>query len=104
MMLSILRRADRDEDILIRLPSRFIQDSLRTGHPAESISLSLLVRAEVAAEAENWEVLARISELQRANSTYGSERLRDVVIYDKAFAAYEQWEAVKAQADRQYHH
>jgi hypothetical protein len=86
-LLPTLRRADRDQEILDRLPPRFIQDSLRNGHPSAAIALNLLVGAEVAARTQNWQILARINELQRANSTYGSERLGDLPMYGRAFAA-----------------
>ena len=46
-----------------------------------------MVGAEVATRTQNWEILARINELQRANSTYRSERLSDVAMYGRAFAA-----------------
>jgi hypothetical protein len=86
-LLPTLRRADRDQEILDRLPPQFIQDSLSHGHPSAAIALNLLVGAEVAARTQNWQILARINELQRANSTYGSERLGDVALYGSAFAA-----------------
>jgi hypothetical protein len=86
-LLPTLRRADRDQEILDRLTPRFMQDSLRNGHPSAAIALNLVVGAEVAARTQSWEILARINELQRANSTYRSERLGDVAMYGKAFAA-----------------
>jgi hypothetical protein len=86
-LLPTLRRAGRDQEILDRLSPRFMQDSLRNGHPSAAIALNLLVGAEVAARAQSWEILARINELQRANSTYRSERISDVAMYGKAFAA-----------------
>lgn len=86
-LLPTLRRANRDQEILNRLSPSFMQDSLRNGQPSAAIALNLVVGAEVAARIQNWGVLARINELQRANSTYISERLTDVAMYGKAFAA-----------------
>lgn len=86
-LLSTLRRANRDREILDRLSPKFMQDSLSNGHSSAAIALNLVVGAEVAARTQNWEILARINELQRANSTYRSERLSDVAMYGKAFAA-----------------
>ena len=86
-LLPTLRRANRDQEILNRLSPSFMQDSLSNGQPSAAIALNLVVGAEVAARIQNWVVLARINELQRANSTYISERLTDVAMYGKAFAA-----------------
>jgi hypothetical protein len=86
-LLPTLRRADRDGEIMDLLSPNFIQDSLCNGQPSAAIALNLLIGAEAAARVQNWGVLARINELQRANSTYGSERLGDVAMYGKAFAA-----------------
>jgi hypothetical protein len=86
-LLPTLRRANRDQVILERLSPGFMQDSLRNGQPSAAIALNLVVGAEVAARTQNWEILARINELQRANSTYISERLSDIAMYGKAFAA-----------------
>jgi len=86
-LLPTLRRADRDAEILELLSPHFIQDSLSNGQPSTAITLNLLVGAEAAARAQSWHHLARLNELQRTNSTYGSERLGDVAMYGKAFAA-----------------
>jgi hypothetical protein len=77
-LLPTMRRANRYREILDRLSPRFIQDSLSNGHPSAAIALNLVVGAEVATRTQNWEILARINELQRANSTYRSERLSDL--------------------------
>lgn len=86
-LLPTLRRANRNQEILNRLSPSFMQDSLSNGQPSAAIALNLVVGAEVAARIQNWEVLARINELQRANATYVSERLTDIAMYGKAFAA-----------------
>ncbi len=86
-LIPTLRRAGLDAEVLNRITSTFMQDSLRSGHPSIAIAYNLVVAAEVAAKTQDWGALSRINEIQRANATYVSERIGDVAMYGRAFAA-----------------
>jgi hypothetical protein len=85
-LIPTLRRAGRDAEVLGRVTPSFMQDSLHEGHPSIAIAYNLVVAAEVAASHQDWRMLARINEIQRANATYVSERIGDVAMYGMAFA------------------
>ncbi|MGB6688495.1 MAG: NACHT domain-containing protein [Terracidiphilus sp.] len=85
-LIPTLRRAGRDKEVLDRVAPSFMQDSLHEGHPSIAIAYNLVVAAEVAANRQDWGMLARINEIQRANATYVSERIGDVAMYGMAFA------------------
>ncbi|WP_138679060.1 ATP-binding protein [Candidatus Accumulibacter phosphatis] len=64
--LAVMRRAERQAEILQRVSTTFVQRSLQFGHPHDAIERNLELAADVAAQALNWPALVRCAELLRA--------------------------------------
>ncbi|TVT73162.1 MAG: ATP-binding protein [Denitromonas halophila] len=64
--LPVMRRAEREAEILEHVSTTFVQRSLQYGHPFDAIERNLELAADVAARALNWPVLVRCAELLRA--------------------------------------
>lgn len=64
--LPVMRRAEREAEILERVSTTFVQHSLQYGHPFDAIQRNLELAADVAARAQNWPALVRCAELLRA--------------------------------------
>ena len=64
--LPVMRRAEREAEILERVSTTFVQRSLQYGHPFDAIERNLELAADVAARAQNWPALVRCAELLRA--------------------------------------
>lgn len=64
--LPVMRRAQREAEILERVSTTFVQRSLEYGHPYDAIERNLELAADVAARALNWPALVRCAELLRA--------------------------------------
>jgi hypothetical protein len=84
-LLPVLRRAERDADVVAHVGPTFVSDSLSEGQSPTAIAYNLMIAAETAADLRDWSALVRINELQRANATYKSERLGDLHWYATAF-------------------
>ena len=65
-MLPAMRRAGREAEILQRVSTSFVRDSVLHGHPHEAIERNLLLAADVAARTLDWPALLRCTELARA--------------------------------------
>lgn len=64
--LPVMRRAEREAEILERVSTTFVQRSLQYGHPFDAIERNLELAADAAARALNWPALVRCAELLRA--------------------------------------
>jgi hypothetical protein len=75
--LAVMRRAEREAEILQRVSTNFVQRSLQFGHPHDAIERNLELAADVAARALNWPALVRCAELLRALDTCFSPYAND---------------------------
>lgn len=75
--LPVMRRAERETEILERVSTTFVQRSLQYGHPFDAIERNLELAAEVAASAQDWPALVRCAELLRALDTCFSPYAND---------------------------
>ncbi|GAB3437258.1 ATP-binding protein [Massilia solisilvae] len=64
--LPVMRRAGRDIDILQRVSTSFVRESVLHGHPHDVIERNLALAADVAARLLDWPALLRFAELWRA--------------------------------------
>lgn len=99
--LPVMRRAEREAEILERVSTTFVQRSLQYGHPYDAIERNLDLAADVAARALNWPALVRCAELLRAldacfspyandwkeywetyEALFGAEALADKLLFD----------------------
>lgn len=85
--LPVMRRAEREAEILQRVSTTFVQQSVQHGHPRDAIERNLELAADVAAQSLDWPALIRCAELLRA--------------LDACFSAYandweEYWETYEA--------
>ncbi|MBS0368619.1 MAG: ATP-binding protein [Proteobacteria bacterium] len=99
--LPVMRRAERETEILERVSTTFVQRSLQYGHPFDAIERNLELAADVAARTQNWPALVRCTELLRAldacfspyandwdeyretyESLFGAEELASTLLFD----------------------
>lgn len=86
-LLSLLRRAGRDSEILVLVNGSFVSDSVEAGHSRSAIQANLILATEVATQKLDWASLARIAELNRSVYTCFEEKLLDIVRFGRAFAS-----------------
>lgn len=86
-LLPCLRRAGRNQEILEMVGPNFVSDSVAAGHPRSAIEANLGIAIDVAAEERDWPALARCAELLRSVHTCFEEKLLDVELYGRTFAA-----------------
>lgn len=84
--LAVMRRAERQAEILQRVSTTFVQRSLQFGHPHDAIERNLELAADVAAQALNWPALVRCAELLRALDACFSPYAND---WDEYWETYE---------------
>lgn len=65
-LFPVMRRSDRELDILERVGTDFVKRSVEFGHPEDAIERNLTLAADVAARNLDWVALMRIAELSRA--------------------------------------
>lgn len=84
--LSVMRRSERGAEILQRVSTTFVQQSLQHGHPYDAIERNLELAADVAARALDWPALVRCSELLRSLDACFSAYAND---WDEYWETYE---------------
>lgn len=75
--LPVMRRAEREADILARVSTTFVQQSLQYGHPFDAIQRNVGLAADVAARMLDWPALVRCAELLRSLDTCFSPYAND---------------------------
>lgn len=83
--LPVMRRAEREVEILQRVSTTFVQRSLQYGHPCDAIERNLELAADVAARALDWPALVRCAELLRALDACFSPYANDWEEYWKTY-------------------
>ncbi len=94
---AVMRRAERQTEILQRVSTTFVQRSLQFGHPHDAIERNLELAADVAAQALNWPALVRCAELLRALDACFSQYANDWNEYWETYEALFGAEALASQ-------
>lgn len=86
-LLPCLRRANRIDELLQLVGPDFISLSVARGQPRMAVWSNLQLAIHVAAEQRRWADLARFAELHRTLHTCFEEKLLDIDLYGRTFAA-----------------
>jgi hypothetical protein len=86
-LLPTLRRIGRTDDVLNRVGSTFVSDSVAAGHAEDVVRRNLALTTDVAGREQRWAALARCAELWRALHTCFEEHLDDPLPYWRAHVA-----------------
>lgn len=86
-LLSCLRRAGKEEEILNLVDRYFLSKSIAGGHPRKAVVSNLNIAVDVARRSLNWAVLVRLNEIYRAMETCYEEKIHDLTDYSTTYAS-----------------
>jgi len=85
-LMPSLRRAEKLGELYELCDSSFVSKSIEAGHAPDAITQNLLIVVDSAYRSANWQILGRVSELQRSLATFVADGL-EPGRYGRAFAA-----------------
>ena len=87
-LLPLLLRAGRDDEVLARVHTAFVADSVAHGHPGAAVLANLAIAAQVASGRRDWPALIRVAQLSRAaRACYEANLVGDLAyLYGRTFA------------------
>lgn len=86
-LLPCLRRAGKSQEALKLVGTQFVSQSLAAGHPRRAIDENLKLVTRLAADELDWAALVRFAELHRSAIICFREKLLDVELFGRTFAA-----------------
>ncbi|MCY4615384.1 MAG: ATP-binding protein [Chloroflexi bacterium] len=87
-LLPLLLRAGRDDEVLARVDTTFVADSVSHGHPGAAVLANLAIASQVASKRRDWPALIRVAQLSRAaRACYEANLEGDLAhLYGRTFA------------------